>query len=82
MVWFIHSDNDNLGPLEALSKSKEMMRGYKWKLFCMHLRFFGWYLLSILSLGIGFLWLVPYVTVSMAKFYEDIKEHDRSQIDL
>jgi hypothetical protein len=33
----------------------------------------GWALLSVLSLGIGLLWLMPYMTVSFAKFYDDIK---------
>jgi uncharacterized membrane protein len=37
------------------------------------LSFIGWALLCILSLGIGFLWLIPYVNVSLAKFYQDIK---------
>ena len=77
MVWFILSDNENIGPLEALNKSKEMMNGYKWKLFCLHLRFFGWYILSILSFGIGLLWFFPYVTVTMANFYNDILDHEK-----
>ena len=37
------------------------------------LRFIGWVLLCILTLGIGFLWLSPYIQISYAKFYEDIK---------
>ena len=77
MVWFVISDNENIGPLEALNKSKEMMKGYKWKLFCLHLRFFGWYILSILSFGIGLLWFLPYLTVTMANFYNDILDHEK-----
>jgi uncharacterized membrane protein len=49
------------------------MYGYKWKFFCLHLRFLGWVLVCILTFGIGFLWLIPYVKVSVAKFYDDIK---------
>jgi uncharacterized membrane protein len=37
------------------------------------LRFVGWFLLCILTFGIGFLWLSPYIQVSYAKFYEDLK---------
>ena len=51
-----------------------MMDGYKWKYFCLGLRIFGLALLCILTLGIGFLWLFPYAHVSIAKFYDDIKE--------
>jgi uncharacterized membrane protein len=39
----------------------------------MSLSFIGWALLCILSLGIGLLWLIPYMNVSIAKFYQDIK---------
>jgi uncharacterized membrane protein len=70
---YIIADTDTIGPLEAITKSKEMMRGNTWKLFCLYFRFFGWALLCILTAGIGFLWLVPYMQVCMAKFYDDVK---------
>lgn len=50
--------------------------GNKWKLFCLGFRFFGWALLCILTLGIGFLWLFPYMIVSFAQFYDDLKENN------
>jgi uncharacterized membrane protein len=74
MTYYLIAENDEIGPLEAITKSKEMMRGNKWKFFCLGLRFFGWGLLCILTLGIGFLWLFPYMMVSYAQFYDDIKE--------
>jgi len=73
MTYYILAENDSIGPLEAISKSKEMMRGNKWKFFCLEFRFFGWGLLCILTLGIGFLWLFPYMIVSFAQFYDDLK---------
>ena len=73
MTYYIIAENDSIGPLEAISKSKEMMRGNKWKLFCLGFRFFGWALLCMLTLGIGFLWLAPYMFVSYAQFYDDLK---------
>lgn len=76
LIYYIIADNDSVGPLEAITKSKEMMRGNKWKLFCLGFRFLGWALLCILTLGIGFLWLFPYMMVSYAKFYDDIKTQE------
>lgn len=73
MIFYILSDNPELSAMEALIKSKEMMMGFKWKLFCLHLSFIGWSLLSIITLGIGFLWLTPYMYSSIAIFYEDLK---------
>lgn len=49
------------------------MDGHKWRLFCLHLSFIGWWLLCILTLGIGTLWLAPYSQNSTAAFYEDLK---------
>lgn len=72
-TFFILSDNPKISGQDALKKSKELMKGYKWKYFCLCLRFFGWFLLSILTLGIGFLFLVPYANVSFAHFYDDVK---------
>lgn len=73
MTFYILADDNSIQPMEAIDKSKKMMYGYKWKYFRLGLRFFGWALLCILTLGIGFLWLMPYMQVTYAKFYEDVK---------
>lgn len=74
MVYFILRDDPDVGAMEAIGRSKQMMRGNKWKYFCLQWRFFGWALLCILTLGIGFLWLLPYIMTSTARFYEDLKQ--------
>ena len=74
--FFILADDLSLKPKEALDKSKQMMDGYKWKMFYLTLRFFGLGLLCLLTLGIGFLWLIPYSYVAMAKFYDDINQSE------
>jgi len=68
-------DNPDIKPLEAIKKSQIMMKGYKWKLFILHLSFIGWGLLCILTAGIGFLWLYPYVGLSEGNFYENLKRN-------
>ena len=73
MAYFVMVDDPSVGPLDAINKSKAMMNGYKWKLFKLHLRFLGWAILCLFTLGIGFLWLTPYIQVSLAKFYDDLK---------
>jgi uncharacterized membrane protein len=74
MAFYILNDNPELGAFEALKKSKQMMIGYKWKLFCLDFSFIGWALLSCLTLGIGLLWFVPYNTASIANFYQNLKD--------
>lgn len=75
MTFYILSDNETITAMAALKKSKEIMDGYKLKLFYLCLNFFLLALLCILTLGIGFLWLIPYANVTMAKFYDDIKRN-------
>ena len=79
MTFFIIAEDETIGAYDALKKSKEMMNGHKWKFFCLGFSFFGWFLLSLLTLGIGLLWLAPYVNVSYVKFYDDIKEVNASK---
>jgi uncharacterized membrane protein len=74
MAFFIIADDEDCGPLEAITRSKEMMKGNKWKFFCLNCRFIGWSLLAtFFTFGIGFLWVVPYMQTSLAKFYEDVR---------
>lgn len=73
MTPYIMHDNPDMGADNCIEKSMKMMSGYKWKLFLLDLSFIGWALLCLLTLGIGFLWLTPYMECSHAKFYEDLK---------
>jgi uncharacterized membrane protein len=80
MTYFVIADDPNIGAWGAIKRSNELMRGKKWKYFCLFLRFIGWFILSILTLGFGFLWVVPYIMVSSAKFYDDIVQKEASII--
>jgi uncharacterized membrane protein len=73
MSFYIMADNPEMDAMQALKASREMMDGYKWRLFCLDLSFIGWALLCLLTLGIGFLFLMPYVEAAHIQFYEDIK---------
>lgn len=73
-TFFILSEDKTISARDAVKKSKAMMNGNKKKLFYLGLRFIGWFILGGLTLGIGFLWIFPYFYLTMAKFYEDIKE--------
>ena len=70
---YIIMDEPELTARQAITRSCEIMEGRRWKLFCLYLSFIGWGILSILTFGIGFLWLVPYMNASVAAFYEDAR---------
>ena len=73
MVPFLLRDYPELSAKEALKLSREMMRGAKWDLFVLDLSFIGWYILGVLTCGILFLWVTPYIYMAEASFYEDLK---------
>lgn len=70
MSFYILADHPEMGIMEAMNESKRIMRGNKWKFFCLNLSFIGWGILCLFTLGIGFLWLMPYVEVTVIAFYD------------
>lgn len=73
MTPYILDEHPELSASQAIDRSREMMRGHKFDLFWLYLSFIGWFFLAILTCGIGFFWLVPYVQTSVAAFYYDLK---------
>lgn len=73
MGFYIMHDNPEMSAVEALNKSKEMMDGEKMRLFILWLSFLGWFILGLISLGIGFIWITPYYNAAVTAFYEDLK---------
>lgn len=73
-VYLVALDNPELEPMEVLKKSKEMMNGHKMDYFVLQLSFIGWALLGVFTFGILYLWLIPYMQVTNANFYNQLKE--------
>ena len=72
MAPFIMAENPEMTASEALSASSDMMQGHKWELFCLRFSFIGWDLLSVATLGIGALFVTPYMNAAEAAFYREI----------
>lgn len=79
MTNYILKDDPELSNNGAIEKSMDMMKGYKMKLFLMDLSFIGWAILCVLTIGIGFFFLIPYVEASHVAFYEDLKSEYNSE---
>ena len=73
MVPFILEEHPELSAMETIRRSRAMMKGRKFDLFYLLLSFIGWAFLCLLTCGIGFLWLQPYMQAAVASFYEDVK---------
>ena len=74
MVNFVMAEHPEMTARRALKESKRMMKGNRFKLFCLQLSFIGWVFLSVLTFGIGFFFLVPYQQAALAAFYCDVRD--------
>lgn len=72
MTGYILAEHPELTPGEAIQRSRQMMTGNRWRLFCLQFSFIGWAILSALTLGIGNLWLNPYRQAATAAFYREV----------
>ncbi len=80
MTGYILAENPELTASEAIDRSKQMMEGNRWRLFCLQISFIGWSILASLTLGIGNLWLTPYRQAASAAFYREVSGTERREI--
>ena len=68
----LYIDHQKYSGTECLMKSRELMRSQIIRYLTLELSFIGYLALAILSLGIGLIWVIPYMNVSRANFYMDL----------
>ncbi len=66
--------SDSMGASEITSYSKKIMEGHKWDYFIFEMSFLGWILLGIITLGIAFIWVAPYMDFAKIMYYEELKQ--------
>ena len=72
MTPFILEEHPDLTASQAIKASMQLMEGHKMDLFILGLTFIGWQILACLTMGIGFLFLNPYMNAAYAAFYRSI----------
>jgi len=75
-TFFIIAENPGISATDAMQESWDMMKGHKLQLFLLQLSFLPWALLSVFTLFIGLLWLIPYIYVSYTNFYLEVSGQD------
>lgn len=71
LVYELLIDQPQLSAAEGMRASSFYMKGNKWRLFLLYVSFLGWLILGICSVGIGLLWIRPYISQVTANFYLD-----------
>ena len=69
---YILVDSPEISALDAINRSKELMKGHKMERFVLDLTFLGWAILCVITCGIGFIWLTPYRQATIANFYRNL----------
>lgn len=74
MAYYIKHDNPTYNWKQCLDESQRIMKGKKWKLFCLDISFIGWIIVGAFACGVGTFWVEPYMQAARASFYESIIE--------
>ncbi|MGN1301657.1 MAG: DUF975 family protein [Clostridia bacterium] len=72
LTYMIAAENPEMSSKDVVLRSKELMQNNRLKLFCLEFSFIGWAILAVLSLGIGMLWLAPYMQFAKISFYKNL----------
>jgi uncharacterized membrane protein len=78
--FFIMAEDSNIKPSDALRKSREMMDGHKAELFGIYLVFLLLGIVCLITLGIGFLFLIPYMRIVLTHFYFKVRGEDPNEL--
>ena len=70
---YLMIENPDTRISDCLRESRRMMQGNKCRLLLLWLSFVGWIPLIYLSMGIGALWVIPYLLCTLAHFYLSVR---------
>ena len=73
MSMYILAENKGKGARECIKESMAMTNGHKGELFVLGLSFIGWALLGAITLGIAYIWILPYMQATYANAYQSLK---------
>lgn len=73
MAMYVLAENKGKNAMECINESKAMTEGHKMDLFLLGLSFMGWILLTIVTCGIAYIWVGPYMSTTFANAYRSLK---------
>lgn len=71
MTSFLLVNEPDIQPVDAVTKSRKLMDGKKMQLFLLDLSYVGWYILSLFTLGILFIWVSAWHQTARTLFFTD-----------
>ena len=80
MSFYILAENKGKSARECIRESVEMTNGHKWELFVLGLSFIGWMFLGVITFGIGYIWIGPYMQATYTNAYKLLKGTPSAEI--
>ena len=80
LTYYVMVDNPEMDFSDAMSESRRLMDGHKLEMFVLDLSFIGWILLGLVTLGLAFIFITPYMSMAQAEFYRElIQDRNRTE---
>ena len=71
-VYYVVQNNPKTSAWDAIRGSNQLVKGHTFELFKLSLSFMGWFLLGIISFGIGFIYVSPYYHTAKSIFFRNV----------
>ena len=71
-AFYIKADHPEYEWNRCIRESRHLTKGHKWRLFVLDLSFIGWFIVGMLCLGVGTLWVEAYQTAAKTQYYNSV----------
>lgn len=80
-AYYVKADHPEYDWRQCIDESKRLTQGHKGELFILDLSFIGWLIVGSFCLGIGTLWVTPYMSLTRVNFYNDLVAKELGSAD-
>ncbi len=71
LVYYVSLDNPTMGVIATIRQACALMHGCHGRLLHLYISFAGMALLALVSFGLGWLWVEPYMMQAITRFYQE-----------
>lgn len=79
MIFYKLASDQTSSVTEVIGQTYSNMRKHNWHFFCLTFRFTGWLVLAIVTFGVALLWIMPYMSATMALFLNEIEGRNEAE---
>lgn len=73
LIGYIFAENPDMKWRDAMKRSSALMEGHIFEEFCLIFSFFWWWCLCAITFGLAAIYVAPYMSCTMARYYLSLK---------